>query len=194
MIVFRTKIFIRYPQTLFKTEDAFQLKKHDIAAIIQSRWKGRQQRKKYLKLRECTIGIQSYIRRYLAKKEMERRRWAAQVIRRYFFSIIISGFLFCILCRFIKGFITRNGQPTEENRAFLNMAKVEWLKRLAKSLPTRILNRVWPPCPYVCREASAHLERMHAAHLSRVYRLKLTPEMKRQFELKILAEKIFKGN
>lgn len=73
------------------------------------------------------------------------------------------------------------------------MAKVEWLKRLARSLPKEILNRTWPPSPVVCREASAHLEKMHAAHLSRVYRLKLTPEMKKQFELKVLAEKIFKG-
>lgn len=73
------------------------------------------------------------------------------------------------------------------------MAKVEWLKRLAKTLPVHLLRRTWPPCPYVCREASAHLEKMYATHLSRVYRLKLTPDMKKQFELKVLAEKIFKG-
>jgi myosin-1 len=67
------------------------------------------------------------------------------------------------------------------------------LKRLSKSLPKRILDKNWPPAPYVCEEASRHLERMHGAHLSRVYRLKLTPEKKRQLDLKVLAEKAFKG-
>lgn len=100
-----------------------------------------------------------------------------------------------IFFRFIKGFITRNGEPTEENRAFLCMAKVQWLRRLAKNLPKDILHRKpWPPCPYVCREASEYLEKLYGAHLSRIYRLKLTPERKQQFELKVLAEKLFKGN
>ncbi|KAJ8926330.1 hypothetical protein NQ314_021315 [Rhamnusium bicolor] len=95
---------------------------------------------------------------------------------------------------FIKGFITRNGEPTEENRAFLSLAKVQWLNRLARSLPKNILHRKpWPPCPYVCKEASEYLEKLYAVHLSRVYRRNLTPERKRQFELKVLAEKIFKG-
>lgn len=73
------------------------------------------------------------------------------------------------------------------------LAKKEWLKRLAKSLPQNILDRKWPPCPYVCRESSALLEKYYAAHMSRIYRLQLTPERKRQFELKVLAETLFKG-
>lgn len=172
----KTKIFIRFPRTLFETEDAFQLKKHEIAAIIQARWKAILQRRRYLKMKESAIIIQKYIRRKLAIRLAQRRRKAADTVR-----------------RFIKGFITRNGEPTEENRAFLGMAKVEWLLRLAKSLPKDILHRKpWPPSPYVCREASAYLEKLYGAHLSRVYRLKLTPEKKRQFELKVLAEQLFK--
>lgn len=73
------------------------------------------------------------------------------------------------------------------------LAKKEWLKRLAKNLPQNILDRKWPPCPYVCREASQLLEKYYATHMSRVYRLKLTPERKKQFELKVSAEKLFKG-
>lgn len=34
---------------------------------------------------------------------------------------------------------------------------------------------------------------MHTRHLARIYRLKLTPEKKQKFELKILAEFLFKG-
>lgn len=99
--------------------------------------------------------------------------------------------LFCP--RFIKGFITRNGPITDENKAFMALAKKEWLLRLAKNLPQNILDRKWPACPYVCREASQLLEKYYAAHMSRVYRLKLTPERKRQLELKVLAEQLFKG-
>lgn len=35
--------------------------------------------------------------------------------------------------------------------------------------------------------------RLHRAHLSRKYRLALSPQNKKQFELKVLAEKMFKG-
>lgn len=89
--------------------------------------------------------------------------------------------------------MTRNGPVTVENKAFMTLAKCEWLRRLAKSLPQDLLNRVWPPCPFVCREASVILEKYYGAHLSRVYRYKLTPERKSQFELKVLAESLFKG-
>ncbi|KAG5865167.1 hypothetical protein JTB14_014249 [Gonioctena quinquepunctata] len=128
-------------------------------------------------MRESAIIMQKYIRRFIAIRRAEERRKAAITIR-----------------RFIKGFITRNGEPTAENKKFIKLAKVHWLNRLAKSLPKHILLRkMWPPCPIVCNEASAHLEIMYGAHLSRVYRLNLTPEMRRQFELKVLAEKILKG-
>nr|CAI5819201.1 unnamed protein product [Callosobruchus analis] len=173
----RTKIFIRHPKTLFRTEDVFQMKKHEIAAKIQAAWRGLMQRRKYLKMKASAIMMQKYMRRNLAKKEAERRRRAVQTIR-----------------RFVKGFITRNGEPTDENRAFLTAAKIQWLHRLSKSLPKDILHRKpWPPCPYVCKETSEHIERLYGAHLSRVYRLKLSPERKRQMELKILAEKLFRG-
>ncbi|CAH1179586.1 unnamed protein product [Phaedon cochleariae] len=173
----KTKIFIRHPKTLFSTEDAFQLKKNEIAAIIQSAWKGLVQRRRYLKMRESAIILQKNLRRTLAIRQAEIRRKAAHSIR-----------------RFIKGFITRNDEPTEDNKKFLSLAKVQWLHRLSKNLPKDILHRTpWPPCPHVCRDASSYLETMYGAHLSRKYRLQLTPERKRQFELKILAEKLFKG-
>lgn len=75
----------------------------------------------------------------------------------------------------------------------MELAKRQWLQRLAKNLPQNLLDRKWPPCPHYCQEASNLLEKYYAAHLSRVYRLKLTPERKDQFELKVLAEKLFKS-
>ncbi|KAJ2949317.1 hypothetical protein O0L34_g6270 [Tuta absoluta] len=171
-----TKIFIRFPKTLFDTEDAYQLKKNDIATIIQSRWRGYWQRKKYLEMRRAAIVIQKWVRRFLAQRLKERRRHAADVIR-----------------AFIKGFITRNGPETPENRRFLGIAKVHWLKRLSTQLPVKLLSTTWPPCPATCQEASKELHRLHRAHLARKYRLALTPQDKKQFELKVLAEKMFKG-
>ncbi|XP_075977986.1 unconventional myosin 61F isoform X2 [Anticarsia gemmatalis] len=171
-----TKIFIRFPKTLFETEDAYQIKKNDIATIIQSRWRGYWQRKQYLKMKQAAIVIQKWVRRFLAQRLRERRKKAAEVIR-----------------AFIKGFITRNGPETPENRRFLGIAKVHWLKRLSTRLPTKVLDLSWPPCPATCQEASLELHRLHRAHLARKYRLALTPKDKKQFELKVLAEKMFKG-
>jgi myosin I len=81
--VCRTKIFIRYPKTLFETEDAFQAKKNDIAVIIQCRYKGRLQKKRYQQMRWAAIIMQKYARRFLAKREMRRRKLAVEVLRRY---------------------------------------------------------------------------------------------------------------
>lgn len=171
-----TKLFIRFPKTLFETEDAFQEKKHDIAAILQARWKGRQQRKKYVKLREQVITLQSFCRRYLALQAAKKRRDAADKIR-----------------AFIKGFITRNDPPNGYNEKFIANTKRMWLLRLSKDLPTKVLDMRWPSAPAHCQEASTYLHRLHRLHLARKYRLALSQEKKRQFELKVLAEKVFKG-
>lgn len=171
-----TKIFIRSPKTLFDTEDAFQAKKHFIATIIQKIWKGRLQRQKYLKMRKAAIIVEKWLRRFIAQKEAERRQRAVNIIR-----------------NFIKGFITRNGEVTDVNRAFVGLAKIQYLTRLSKNLPTKLLDRSWPPHPVACKEASSILHKLHRVWLSRKYRLALSSEQKRQLELKVLAESIFKG-
>lgn len=170
-----SKIFIRYPKTLFETEDAFQDKKHDLAAIIQSHWKGRKQRLAYQKLREQTIILQSFCRRYLAIQSFNKRRDAATKIR-----------------AFIKGFITRNDAPNGVNENFIANMKRMWLTRLSKNLPTSVLDQSWPSAPQHCQEASTYLKRLHHLHLARAYRSKLSDEKKRQFEMKVLAEDLFK--
>lgn len=91
------------------------------------------------------------------------------------------------------GFITRNGEPNDVNKKFIELAKAQWLNRLAKTLPTRVLDKRWPPCPYACRDASKHLHVIYRLHLARKYRLTLDPKLKQQFELKVLAESLFKG-
>lgn len=172
----RTKLFIRFPKTLFAIEDAFQTKKHELASIIQSRWKGRRQRNIFLQIRESTIMIQTYCRRYLALQAAQRRRDAAIKVR-----------------AFIKGFITRHDEPNGYNDSFIAHSKRLWLQRLAKNLPPNVLSNKWIQAPATCTQASLMLRRIHRRHLVRVYRLSLSTEKKRQFDLKVLAENVFRG-
>ncbi len=172
----RTKIFIRFPKTLFDTEDAFQLKKHYLASIIQARWKGRKQRAKYLKFREATIRVQAYMRRHLAIKRAQAKREATIKVR-----------------AFIKGFITRHEAPNGYNDAFIAHSKRQWLLKLAKSLPKSILSFTWISSPAHCTEASAVLKDVYRRHFVRTYIRNLSKERKRQLELKVLAESVFKG-
>jgi len=171
----KTKIFIRYPKTLFETEDAYQAQKNYVASIIQARWKGILQRRKFLALREYTIKLQAQIRRYLAIKQLQRRREAVRIIR-----------------AFVKGFITRNEAPNDCNRKFIEQTKRLWLGRLAQSLPTSFMQHNWPSAPVHCQEASQHLERIHREYLKRQYRRNLSDEKRRQFELKVVGEEVFK--
>lgn len=172
----KSKIFIRFPKTLFATEDAFQMKKHELASIIQSSWKGRRQRNIYLQLRASTIIVQTYCRRYLAIQKAKRRREAAIKIR-----------------AFIKGFITRHDAPNGYNDSFIAQSKRLWLNRLAVSLPQNVLSNKWIPAPGSCTQASLMLRKIHRRHLVRLYRYGLTQERKRQLELKVIAESTFRG-
>ncbi|EMP37163.1 Myosin-Ih, partial [Chelonia mydas] len=61
----RTKIFIRFPRTLFATEDAFEYSKHLLAIKLEACWRG-----------------------VLARKEAKRRMWAIETIKRF-----IKGFI-----------------------------------------------------------------------------------------------------
>lgn len=172
-----TKIFIRLPKTLFSTEDAFQLRKHYVASKIQARWKGRKQRAIYLKIRAAIIMFQALSRRHLAKKRLEERRNAVDRIR-----------------FFIKGFITRNEPLNECNSAFIQSVKQHWLIRLSKQLPKSFMLHTWPAPSAHCHEASELLKKMHLLHLARAYRKQLNDEKKQQFELKVLAETVFRDH
>uniref|UniRef100_A0A4W5Q9S7 Myosin IH n=1 Tax=Hucho hucho TaxID=62062 RepID=A0A4W5Q9S7_9TELE len=67
----RTKIFIRHPRTLFSTEDAFEVCKHELACVVLSA----------TKIETCWRGMK-------ARREREKRAWAVKVIKRF-----IKGFM-----------------------------------------------------------------------------------------------------
>lgn len=172
----KTKIFIRLPKTLFAIEDAFQKKKEWVASIIQARWKGKMQRRKYLKLRKVTILLQAYCRRFVAKRILENRKEAVIRIR-----------------YFIRGFITRKDPPNGCNERFIQLVKNLWLTRLAKSLPTSFIDHKWPKPAAHCEEASRHLKRLHLLQLAKKYRDQISPERRSMYEMKIMADITFRN-
>ncbi|CAH1403950.1 unnamed protein product [Nezara viridula] len=171
----KTKIFIRFAKTLFYLEDKFQERKQSLATLIQSRWRGMVQWRKYKALRAAAIVIEKWTRRFLAQKLAQKRRQAVKVIR-----------------GFIEGFITRHDVATELNLRFIQTAKKHYLLRLSQSLPKTVLDRSWPSPPEVCAEASEILRCMYYQWLAGRYCKSITPERKAQMELKVLAECLFK--
>uniref|UniRef100_A0A3B3YEK4 Myosin IHb n=1 Tax=Poecilia mexicana TaxID=48701 RepID=A0A3B3YEK4_9TELE len=59
----RTKIFIRHPRTLFATEDAFQVCKHQLATRIQAKYKGYRVKEDYLKQKEAGRSVRGELGR-----------------------------------------------------------------------------------------------------------------------------------
>lgn len=171
-----TKIFIRFPKTLFEIEETFQQKKHYLASKIKAQYRCFNQRRKYLRMIASVTLIACYWRRHVAKKLLARRRWASEVIR-----------------KFLKGFITRHDPINDINAKFVQCVRREYLLRLHKTYPTKILDKSWPKSPNCCNEASSLLQTIHRTWLVRKYCKRVSPEKKAQMELKVLAEELYKG-
>lgn len=172
----RTKIFIRFPRVLFATEDALQARKHELATIVQAQYRGYHERQNFLRLKAAAVKMETVVRMFLAKRLLSRRRRAAFTIRRY-----------------IKGFITRDGPPTDENQRFIRLMKYNYLETLKKKLPTSVLDKSWPPSPSALQETSELLRSLCMQNMARKYRLSLTNERQQQLRLKVHAETVFKN-
>jgi len=171
----RTKLFIRIPRVLFATEDALQVRKHQLATMLQANYKAYHQRKQFLQLKASAVKMESVVRMFLAKRLLQRRRQAAEQVRRY-----------------IKGFITRYGPPTEDNQRFIRIMKYNYLMSLRDKLPHSVLDKTWPSCPRALQQTSQLLHVLCINNLARKYRLSLTTDNKKQLQLKVLAESLFK--
>uniref|UniRef100_A0AAX7U5J7 Myosin Ic, paralog b n=1 Tax=Astatotilapia calliptera TaxID=8154 RepID=A0AAX7U5J7_ASTCA len=171
----RSKIFIRFPKTLFATEDALETRKHSLATKLQAGWKGYSQKCKYQKLRNSAIAVQAWWRGILARRRAQRRRQAANTIR-----------------RFIKGFIYRHKERCPENEYFLDYVRYSFLMNLCKNLPKNVLDKSWPTPPAALTEASEHLRKMCMQNMVWSYCKKISPEWKHQMEQKMIASEIFK--
>ncbi|KAF2981535.1 hypothetical protein EK904_007222 [Melospiza melodia maxima] len=172
----RTKIFIRFPKTLFATEDALEVRKQSLATKMQATWRGFYRRKKFLTMKRSAITIQSWWRGTLGRRKAAKRKWAVETIR-----------------RFIKGFIYRNHPRCPENEYFLDYIRFSFLMNLKRNLPKNVLDKSWPtPPPSLC-EASQLLRRLCMQNMVWTYCKRISPEWKQQLEQKVIASEIFKG-
>uniref|UniRef100_A0A4W5QFQ0 Myosin IH n=1 Tax=Hucho hucho TaxID=62062 RepID=A0A4W5QFQ0_9TELE len=132
----RTKIFIRHPRTLFSTEDAFEVCKHDITNMMY----------KPITLSACVVlsatKIETCWRGMKARREREKRAWAVKVIK-----------------RFIKGFMTRNQPACVDNTEYLAFVRQNYLTRLKENLPKTVLDKnTWLTPPPIMQEVSRSRE------------------------------------
>ncbi|KAG8450754.1 hypothetical protein GDO86_003141 [Hymenochirus boettgeri] len=171
----RTKIFIRFPKTLFATEDALELRKQSIATFLQARWKGYTQRKKFLHMKHSAINIQSWWRGNIGRRKASNRKWAVDVVR-----------------RFIKGFIHRKKPRCPENEYYLDYIRYSFLMTLLRSMPKSVLDKSWSVPPPSLHEASELLREMCMNNMVWKYCKRISPEWKQQLEQKVVASEIFK--
>ncbi|XP_075445447.1 unconventional myosin-Ic isoform X3 [Ascaphus truei] len=171
----RTKIFIRFPKTLFATEDALEVRKQSIATFLQARWRGYHQRQNFLHKKHSAIQIQSWWRGTIGRRKAAKRLWAAETVR-----------------RFIKGFIYRNYPRCPENEYFLDYIRYSFLMNLLRNMPKSVLDKSWPIPPPSLREASELLREMCMNNMVWKYCRRISPEWKQQLEQKVVASEIFK--
>ncbi|NXP82658.1 MYO1H protein, partial [Ramphastos sulfuratus] len=135
---FRTKIFIRFPKTLFATEDAFELRKYLLGMVplplvyIETKKQslGEPVGSRFVQQMQCAIKLEACWRGVLARKAAKKRTWAVQIIR-----------------KFIKGFINRKKPLCPENAEFVRLVQYNYLMKLREHLPKNVLDKSWlqPP-------------------------------------------------
>uniref|UniRef100_A0A671P0X5 Unconventional myosin-Ih-like n=1 Tax=Sinocyclocheilus anshuiensis TaxID=1608454 RepID=A0A671P0X5_9TELE len=168
----RTKIFIRHPRTLFATEDAFEICKHELATRIQAKYKGYRVKGQYQRQREAATKIETCWRGLQARKERERRAWAVKVIK-----------------KFIKGFMNRNQPVSMDNSEYLAFVRQSYLTRLKDNLPKSVLDKTtWLTPPPIMQEvASVFLRKLHTRLLVRKYVRGISSQQKVQVKLFYLS-------
>uniref|UniRef100_A0A673Z201 Myosin Ic, paralog a n=1 Tax=Salmo trutta TaxID=8032 RepID=A0A673Z201_SALTR len=169
----KTKIFIRFPKTLFSTEDSLEARRPALVLTLQTSWRGYRERAKYLRIRHAVI--QSAWRGMKSRQRARRRRHAVDIIR-----------------KFIKGFIYRHYERCPENEYFLDHQRFSFLMMLFRNSPKNVLDKSWPIPPPSLTEASEHLCRLCMQNMMHAYCRRIQPEWKKQMEQKVVASQIFK--
>uniref|UniRef100_A0A3P8WT86 Myosin IH n=1 Tax=Cynoglossus semilaevis TaxID=244447 RepID=A0A3P8WT86_CYNSE len=173
----RTKIFIRYPRTLYATEDAYERCKHELATRLQAKYKGYKAKGEFKKQKEAATKIETCWRGVQARKEREKRAWAVKVIK-----------------QFIKGYLTRGEAKSTDNSEYLAFVRQHFLNRLKENLPKSVLDKTtWYAPPPVAKEASEILRKLCYRVMVRKYVRGITPQRKAQLQLKFVTSSIFKG-
>uniref|UniRef100_A0AAA9TSS7 Myosin IH n=1 Tax=Bos taurus TaxID=9913 RepID=A0AAA9TSS7_BOVIN len=172
----RTKIFIRFPRTLFATEDAFEFSKHQLVARIQATYKRCLERRAYVRKRQAAITLEAHWRGALARKEAKRRKWAVQTVR-----------------KFIKGFINRNKPLCPDNEEFIVFVRKNYILNLRHHVPKNVLDKSWLRPPGILETASDLLRKMCTRNLVRKYCHGITAERRALMQEKVVMSEIFEG-
>uniref|UniRef100_A0AAR2LV52 Unconventional myosin-Ic n=1 Tax=Pygocentrus nattereri TaxID=42514 RepID=A0AAR2LV52_PYGNA len=178
----RSKIFIRFPKTLFATEDALEVRKHSLEKSFHFVclckcyvFLVKKEIAQPFVYRSAAILIQAWWRGILARRRAQRRREAADTIR-----------------RFIKGFMYRHQPRCPENEYFLDYVRYSFLMKLHRNLPKTVLDKSWPTPPPALIETSEHLRKLCMQNMVWKYCKTISPEWKHQLEQKMVASEIFK--
>ncbi|XP_011853319.1 PREDICTED: unconventional myosin-Ih, partial [Mandrillus leucophaeus] len=172
----KTKIFIRFPRTLFATEDALEFCKHQLVARIQATYKSCLGRREYVKKRQAAIKLEAHWRGALARKAIQRRKWAVRIIR-----------------KFIKGFISRNKPLCPDNEEFIVFVRKNYILNLRYHLPKTVLDKSWLRPPGILENASDLLRKMCVRNLVQKYCRGITAERKAMMQQKVVTSEIFRG-
>ncbi|EEC13929.1 myosin IB, putative [Ixodes scapularis] len=170
----RTKLFIRFPRTLFETEDAFQQKKHYLATVIQTEYRRYSVRKRYMEMRKAALHRNPLV-------DLTNLHVLNSIQVRITCSKNFTSATFMCLQR----------APEPFGVHFVRQVRVEFLKRLAASLPTSVLDKSWPTAPAVCQETSELLHDLHRKWLVRKYCNSISPKRKALMLWKLEAQALF---
>uniref|UniRef100_A0A8C8WTL9 Myosin IH n=1 Tax=Panthera leo TaxID=9689 RepID=A0A8C8WTL9_PANLE len=172
----RTKIFIRFPRTLFATEDAFEFSKHQLVARIQATYKACLERRVYVRKRHAAITLEAHWRGALARKLAKRRKWAVWTVR-----------------KFIKGFINRNKPLCPDNEEFIVFVRKNYILNLRYHVPKNVLDKSWLRPPGILENASDLLRKMCTRNLVRKYCRGITAERKALMQQKVVTSELFRA-
>uniref|UniRef100_A0A8B9SCM8 Myosin IC n=1 Tax=Apteryx owenii TaxID=8824 RepID=A0A8B9SCM8_APTOW len=177
----RTKIFIRFPKTLFATEDALEVRKQSLVLMLilqtcPSAFNAPNCPLIFYVNSPFTLAVSGSSwgpRDDSVGRDLCRWCW------------LTSIFFFPPPIRFIKGFIYRNYPRCPENEYFLDYIRFSFLMNLKRNLPKNVLDKSWPtPPPSLC-EASQLLRQLCMQNMVWSYCKRISPEWKQQVRDKL---------
>ncbi|KAM4708233.1 unconventional myosin-Ih [Discoglossus pictus] len=171
----RTKLFIRFPRTLFATVDSFEIRKHQLVSKIQAKYKGCLGRRAFQKKKKAAIKLESCWRGFLARKAAKKRAWAAQTIR-----------------KFITGFINRK-KSSNGNKQYFSLMYYNYLWKLKDHVPKNVLDKNWLTPPEAMKKTSELLHKLCIRNLVRKYCRTINPQRTDQLQQKTVTSEIFRG-
>ncbi|XP_029196027.2 unconventional myosin-Ia-like isoform X6 [Acropora millepora] len=209
----RTKIFIRNPRTLFELEERRKHGMHRLAIIIQTIFRGWNQRTKFLKMKESEVIIAKYYRRFRDRRLYLRKRQATIVIQCYtrgwkarqlYRAMLLEkkrNQAASIIKAYYKGRkVRRLYYPKFKKNAAPKIMKFlrvffryRFLVTLKKNLPSvSPVDEHWPSSSPMFRKTNSVLKNMYHSWRCKKYRDNISPERRNILKEKLQASEVFK--